>query len=176
MIIQKLMRKIWAFFKARNSQYNETVPDRTLHGHLAVVTNATAGSDGDIFCKSFQLNKLGPVFGTRTWGGVVGIRADKRFMDGGLTTQPEFAWWSPSIGWSLENSGVTPDVVVDNTPSDVERGDDRQLKAAVKYLLQQLNKDPKMLPTLPAYPNKSVKSFRKRMKKWQAPPAPRPQK
>lgn len=174
LIIQKLMRKIWAFFKPRNSPMSETVPDRTFHGHAAVVTNATSGSDGDIFCKSFQLNKLGPVFGTRTWGGVVGIRADKQFVDGGMTTQPEFAWWTPSIGWDLENSGITPDVTVDNTPTDEEREDDKQLKAAVSYLLQQLKKDPKNLPALPAYPNKSIDAFRKRMKLWQVPPAPRP--
>ncbi len=172
LIIQKLMRKIWAFFKARNAPSSETVPFRTFHGHVAVVTNQNAGSDGDIFCKSFQLNKLGPVFGTRTWGGVVGIRANKRFVDRGLTTQPEFAWWTPSLGWSLENRGVIPDYEVDNTPADVEKGFDRQLKATVDWLLAQLKKDPKTLPKLPPYPDKSVKAFRELWKKWQAPPAP----
>ena len=50
---------------------------------------------------------------------------------------------------------------------------DKQLQTAVSYLLRQLKKDPKKLPALPKYPNKSVKAFRKRMKKWQAQPAPR---
>jgi tricorn protease len=174
LIIQKLMRRVWAFFKPRNSNVSETVPSRTFHGHAATLSNAKAGSDGDIFCKSFQLNKLGPVIGTRTWGGVVGIRADKRSIDGGMTTQPEYAWWShkKKLGWKLENSGVTPDIYVDNTPNDEVRGRDRQLQVAVKYLLNKLKQDPKRLPKIFPYPNKSIKSFRKRMKRWQAPAAP----
>ena len=172
LILQKLMRKIYAFFKARNAPLSETVPERTFHGHIAVVTNQNAGSDGDIFCQSFQLLKLGPVFGTKTWGGVVGIRANKRLMDGGLTTQPEYAWWAPSVGWKLENKGVDPDYVVDNSPADMEKDYDRQLRATVNWLLKQLKKDPKKLPKLHAYPDKSVKAFKKRWKKYQAPAVP----
>jgi tricorn protease len=104
----------------------------------------------------------------------VGIRADKRSIDGGMTTQPEYAWWShkKKLGWKLENSGVTPDIYVDNTPNDEVRGRDRQLQVAVKYLLNKLKQDPKRLPKIFPYPNKSIKSFRKRMKRWQAPAAP----
>lgn len=174
LLIQKLMRKFWAFFKARNTRVSEPLPSKTFHGHLAAICDAKAGSDGDIFCKSFQLNKLGPVFGTRTWGGVVGIRADKRFVDGGMTTQPEFAWWShmKKIGWSVENHGVDPDIFVDNTPNDVVRGKDPQLVQTVRYLLNKLKQDPKKLPKPPKYPDKSIDAFRKRMKKWIGKPAP----
>jgi tricorn protease len=172
LIIQKLMRRIWAFFKARNAPISENVPQFTFHGHLAALSNANTGSDGDIFCKSFQLNDLGPVIGTRTWGGVVGIRMLGRTIDQGMTTQPEYAWWTPSVGWNIENHGITPDIFVDNTPSELERDIDRQLQTAVEWLLKQLEKDPKTLPPLPPYPDKSIESFRKKMQKWQAPPAP----
>lgn len=174
LILQRLMRRVWSFFKARNAPKSMRNPDKTFHGHLAVLADARTASDGDIFSQTFQINKLGPVIGTRTWGGVVGIRADKRFVDGGLTTQPEYAWWSHhrKIGWKLENLGVKPDIYVDNTPNDVVRNRDKQLQRGVQYLLKRLKKNPKTLPAMPPYPNKSIRAFRKRMKKWQAPAAP----
>jgi tricorn protease len=52
----------------------------------------------------------------RTWGGVVGIRGDKMFVDFGLSTQPEYAWWETETGWSIENVGVEPDIKVELTP------------------------------------------------------------
>ena len=172
LILQKLMRKLYAFFKARNSPKLFKSPGKTFHGHIAVVTNQSAGSDGDIFCKSFQALKLGKVFGMRTWGGVVGIRMNKRFVDWGAMTQPEYAWWTPTAKWSVENYGVKPDVVVENRPADIESGKDLQLKTTVNWLLKLLKKDPKTLPKIPPYTDKSVASFRNRWKAWQAKPAP----
>ena len=173
-LIQKLMRRIWALFKARNSPSIFTTPSSTFHGHMAVLTNQNAGSDGDIFCRSFQILKMGKVFGTRTWGGVVGIRGDKFFLDRGMTTQPEFAWWSYRDGWTLENTGVIPDVEIDNLPEDIEKDHDRQLKLTLEHLLDLLKKDPKKLPTLQASPDKSLKGFQEKWKRWaeEATPAP----
>jgi tricorn protease len=121
---------------------------------MAVLIDQHAGSDGDIFPASFRIKGLGPLIGTRTWGGVVGIRSDKPFVDLGMSTQPEFAWWSEKDGWTVENRGVAPDIEVDVTPEDRRAGRDPQLDRAIDWLLQKLKDDPKELPHHPAFPDR----------------------
>ena len=82
----------------------------------------------------------------------MGIRSDKPFVDMGMSTQPEYAWWSPKDGWSVENRGVSPDVDVDVTPADRAAGKDPQLDAAIDWLLKKLQEDPKELPKHPDFP------------------------
>jgi tricorn protease len=121
---------------------------------MVVLIDQHAGSDGDIFPESFRLLSLGPLIGTRTWGGVVGIRGDKPFVDLGVSTQPEFAWWEPKRGWSLENAGVSPDIEVVITPSDRLAGRDPQLDKAIEVLNARLAEDPRTLPEAPPWPEK----------------------
>ena len=151
MIIARLNRTVWAFMKPRHGM-TERYPAKSLYGHMVVLIDQFAGSDGDIFPESFRLNELGPLIGTRTWGGVVGIRGDKPFVDMGLSTQPEFAWWEPKRGWSLENAGVTPDIEVVIRPEDRVAGRDPQLEKAVEVLLEKLRDDPRELPSAPPWP------------------------
>jgi tricorn protease len=119
---------------------------------MAVLIDQFAGSDGDIFPESFRINEMGPLIGTRTWGGVVGFRGDKPFIDMGMSTQPEFAWWEPERGWSLENAGVSPDIEVVIRPEDRVAGRDPQLEKAVEVLLDELRRNPKELPPPPPWP------------------------
>jgi tricorn protease len=105
---------------------------------LALLTNETAGSDGDIFTHAWKASGLGPVFGTRTWGGVVGIVPRLRLVDRTLTTQPEFATWFDGVGYGIENRGVEPDVVVELAPDVAASGEDPALDAAVAHLLARL--------------------------------------
>ncbi|MCH8822119.1 MAG: PDZ domain-containing protein [Planctomycetes bacterium] len=153
MIIERLSREVWAFMKPRHGQTSR-YPAKSLHGHLAVLIDQHAGSDGDIFPESFRIKQLGPLIGTRTWGGVVGIRGDKPFVDLGLSTQPEFAWWEPIRGWSLENRGVSPDIEVDITPNDRIAGLDPQLNKAIEVLLDKLKEDHKEFPKPPPLPDR----------------------
>jgi tricorn protease len=157
MIIERLARKVWAFQQPRHGRIAR-YPDKTLHGHKAVLIDQFAGSDGDIFPASFRMNGLGPLIGTRTWGGVVGIRADKPFVDGGLSTQPEFAWWDPKDGWSIENIGVSPDIEVHLTPEDRAAGRDPQLDKAIEVLMQKLAEEPMELPPPPPWPVRTLKN------------------
>ena len=151
MIISRLARKPWAYSKARHGVM-ETYPWRVLDGPVAVLINQHAGSDGDIFPESFRLLDMGPLIGTRTWGGVIGIRADKPSVDGGVTTQPEYAWWEPTRGWSLENSGVAPDIEVPITPEDRMEGRDPQLERGIRELQDALTTNPRKKPQPPPYP------------------------
>lgn len=154
MIIERLARRIWAWMLPRHG-VAETYPQRVMDGPLAMIIDQNAGSDGDIFPESFRLRQLGPLVGTRTWGGVIGIRMDKPFLDGGASSQPEYAWWEPKRGFALENSGVTPDVVVEITPLDRVEGRDPQLDRAIQILMEALaNRTP--TPRPPSLPPRAA--------------------
>ena len=46
----------------------------------------------------------GPLIGKRTWGGVIGIWPRHMLADGGMTTQPEFAFWFDDVGLGRRES------------------------------------------------------------------------
>jgi tricorn protease len=154
LVIEKLSVNLLAFGQARRGKPYK-YPDEAVHAHRVLLTNQSAGSDGDIIVRAFKLAELGPVIGMRTWGGVVGIRSDKPFVDGGMMTIPEFAWWEPEGGWTIENRGAEPDIEVENMPGQILRGRDQQLERAVDVILEMLEQDPKEMPELPPYPDKS---------------------
>ena len=102
---------------------------------MLCLTNEMAGSDGDIFSFAWQRLGLGPLLGTRTWGGTVGIWPRHRLVDRTLTTQPEFPNAFEGVGTGLENRGVDPDECIDDVPGEEA---DVQLSAAVTRILGQL--------------------------------------
>jgi tricorn protease len=155
LIFERLRRVLVGMDSARNWE-SGTVPPVVFHGHMICITNHYAASDGDIFSYFFKQYKLGPLIGERTWGGVRGIRGMTPLMDGGYITRPEFARYDLDSKWVVENRGVEPDVVVDNPPDLVVKGQDPQLEKAIDMLMQQIKTNPKKLPArppdLPAYP------------------------
>lgn len=106
-------------------------PDESPRGPMVALVNAYTGSDGDIFAHCFRELKLGPLIGKRTWGGVVGIWPRHSLLDGTMTTQPEYSFWFNSVGWSIENYGVDPDIEIDIFPQDEVAGRDPQLERAI---------------------------------------------
>ena len=116
----------------------EPYPSFSPAGPLVLLTNEWAGSDGDIFTHAFELLGLGPVVGTRTWGGVIGISPSYRLVDGSITTQPEHAFWFVDAGWAVENRGVEPDHLVEVRPKDAVDGADPQLDKALELALKLL--------------------------------------
>ncbi len=148
-IFERLRRVLGGMESARNWEPN-TIPDRVFHGYMACVTNHYAASDGDFFSYFFKHYKLGPLIGERTWGGVRGIRGLTPLMDGGYITRPEFSLYGLDSKWLIENRGVQPDVVVDNPPNLVVKGQDPQLEKAVEMLMEQIKANPKKLPAVPA--------------------------
>jgi len=90
--------------------------------------------------------------GKRSWGGVIGIRDFRPLIDGGYYTVPEFSIYGLDGQWVMENEGVTPDIVVENSPPRLAAGYDDQLDAAIDYITQKLKEDPKKLPPKPGPP------------------------
>jgi tricorn protease len=155
LIFERLRRVLAAMGAARNFE-SGTTPSNVFYGYMACVTNHMAASDGDIFSYMFKHYQLGPLIGSRTWGGVRGIRGEVPLMDGGYITRPEFSMYGLDSQWLIENHGVEPDVPVDNPPDLVVKGQDPQLEKAIEMLMEQIKAHPKKLPLrppdLPAYP------------------------
>jgi tricorn protease len=142
MILAHLDRKILAIAGTRYGNV-DTVPSRAFSGHMATLINRQGGSDCETFALGFKQFKLGPVIGTRTWGGWVGIRGDKPLRDGGMITQPEFGGWDPKgATWIIEGHGVDPDVELDLNADGLIHGKDLQLDYAIDYLVKQIAKEP----------------------------------
>jgi len=160
-ILERMRRKVVAVFHSRGGA-TATYPVRTVDGPFVVLTNEYAGSDGDIFPTVVQLDKLAPVIGKRSWGGVVGIRGDKPLVDGGVPTQPEFAFWDPHQRWGTENRGVIPDIEVQNLPQDLARGIDAQLDRGISEVQRLMAQHPAAKRDFGQIPDRSRKAFEKR--------------
>jgi tricorn protease len=149
MIIEHLDRKL---FNVNGTRYGNitTTPDRATDRYMAMLINRQGGSDCETLAQEFKDFKMGPVIGTRTWGGWIGIRGDKAFRDGGVTTQPEFGGWDTKGKlWIIEGHGVDPDVVLDLGPEGFMNGQDVQLDYAIKDLMTKIQKDPHHLAPAP---------------------------
>jgi tricorn protease len=158
MILAHLDRKVLAVGGTRHGLV-DTTPSRAFRGHLIALINRQGGSDCETLALGFKQFKLGPVVGTRTWGGWVGIRGDKPLRDGGLTTQPEFGGWDvKGQGWVIEGHGVDPDVELDLGPDGLINGRDVQLDYAIDHLLKEIAKDPRELPAPPPVPARPLKT------------------
>lgn len=151
MILSHLGRRLFSQGIARHGlRYRH--PTTAFHGWMVAVCNSETGSDGETFTEGFKRLGLGPVFGTRTWGGWVGIRGDKPFIDRGLATQPEFTGWGLEGKWLIEGWGTDPDSVVVDDPASVIQGRDPSLDAAINWLLKKIAQEPKTIPPMPSYP------------------------
>jgi tricorn protease len=153
--IDVLQKKLIAYWVMRYGAVMKT-PSASIQGPKVMLADESAGSGGDLLPWMFKRFKLGPVVGTRTWGGLVGILGFPELMDGGAITAPNLAFWDPDKGWAVENEGVPPDIEVEQTPADVIAGRDPQLERAIQIVMDELKKSPPAQPKQPAFP---VKTF-----------------
>ncbi|MEY9776165.1 S41 family peptidase [Arthrobacter sp. MW3 TE3886] len=144
LVAELIGRKVTGWSMPRGEK-PRTYPHHAPRGPVIILTDEFAGSDGDIITQVSKLRGIGPVIGTRTWGGVVGI--DNRFAlaDGTGVTQPRYAtWFAGGVGWGVENFGVTPDIEVTFPPHAYAAGTDPQLEygiGALKEMIQELPTD-----------------------------------
>ena len=148
LVLEKLANRVIGWDVVRWHQA-ESYPLDARRGPLVALANQNAGSDGDIITAGIQLLGLGPVVGTRTWGGVIGYDETRQLVDGSQITIPQLAFSFDRLGWAVENHGVDPDVEVDITPDDWARGRDPQLETAVRLALAALDERPASSPPDP---------------------------
>jgi tricorn protease len=146
LVVERLARKVVGWSVERDARYLETYPSDAPRGPIVAVANEFSGSDGDIVNAVIKARGIGPVVGTRTWGGTIGIDMRYHLVDGTLVTQPRYATWISGPGWGVENHGVDPDVEVVMAPQDWAAGRDPQLDAAVALALRSLADHPAATP------------------------------
>ena len=160
-ILEKLLRKAWMYWKGRSGESYWNMP-YAFRGHIVVLVNENTYSDGEAFADGFRRLGLGTTIGTRTWGGEIWLHSGNRLTDNGLARAPMFGVYGPEGEWLIEGHGFVPDIELDNLPHETFMGKDAQLDAAIALLKEKIKEDPREVPPVPNYPDKSFKNNRKK--------------
>ena len=140
-MVSEMDRRPMGYFAMRSGK-PWTSPAAGVFGPKVMLINESAGSGGDALPYMFRQRKLGPLIGTRTWGGLVGTLGLPATIDGGGVTAPSLAFFDLQGKWSVENEGVAPDIEVEYTPAEVAKGRDPQLERGVQEALKLLPQSP----------------------------------
>jgi tricorn protease len=136
-VTEVLARAHLGGWKDRAGAVFET-PGGGIYGPKAMLIDQDAGSGGDFLPYAFKRVGLGPLIGKRTWGGLIGISNNPPLIDGGTMSVPFFRFFTPEKEWRIENEGTAPDIDVELDPLAVNRGQDAQLDAAIKNVMDRL--------------------------------------
>jgi tricorn protease len=135
-IVDVMARQLNGYFNSRVEGHKPfTVPDGGIWGPKVMIMNERAGSGGDLMPYLFRKMKVGPLIGTRTWGGLVGTWDTPPFIDKGRMVAPRGGFYDVDGKWDIEGVGISPDIEVMQTPAEVLRGKDPQLERAVQEAL-----------------------------------------
>jgi len=149
--LQRLLKKPHGYWTRRNSE-DQMIPALAVDAHMACLTNRYAGSGGDELPYEFRFNNMGPIIGTRTWGGLVGVSMFIELIDGGGLTAPDYRIYNAKGEWVVENEGVTPDIIIDVDSKKMSEGYDNQLMKAVEVIMQEIKDDPRTFPKHEKFP------------------------
>jgi tricorn protease len=138
-IVSELSRRQTGGFAMRDGLV-ATSPTVGIYGPKVMLINESAGSGGDALPYNFRVNQIGPLIGTRTWGGLVGTTGTPPTIDGGGITSPSLAFFDLKNQWRIENEGVAPDIEVENDAASVIAGRDPQLERGVQEALRLLDR------------------------------------
>ena len=152
--LRRLDRPVHAFWTRRYS-HDQTIPEVATRAHMVCLTNKQAGSGGDMLPFEFRSREMGPIIGTRTWGGLVGVSQWIEMVDGGSISAPDYRIYNKQGDWIIENEGVKPDIVVENHPKEMAQGEDAQLTKAIEVLMEQIRENPVTWPEHKPYPEQS---------------------
>ena len=147
--IELLDRPVLAYWAVRDGR-NQQWPPVAHRGPEVMLINGWSGSGGDAFPFYFREAGLGPLIGSRTWGGLIGISGSPAFTDGGTVSVPTFRMFDPSGKWFAEGHGVDPDIKVDEDPTALANGTDPQLQRAIKEVMDRVAAE-KPVPAHPPY-------------------------
>jgi tricorn protease len=138
-MVDLMSRKLLGYFN--NPVGNKqpfTAPNAAIWGPKVLIINEMSGSGGDMLPFMFREMEIGPMVGTRTWGGLVGIWDVPPLIDGGYITAPRGGFYNLDGEWDVENEGIPPDYEVEQLPELVNSGHDPQLEKAVEVALELL--------------------------------------
>ncbi len=148
--IEMLNRSPLAFWAIRDGE-SRPWPPFAHFGPKVMLINGWSGSGGDAFPDYFKKKALGPVIGSRTWGGLIGISGVPPLIDNGSITVPTFRMYNPDGTWFKEGYGVDPDILVPEDLGAMAKGTDPQLERGIKEIKELLKSKPFNQPKMPAY-------------------------
>lgn len=152
-MVDIMARRLHGYFNSKAGDRRPfTTPMAGLWGPKVMIINERAGSGGDLLPYMFRKMEIGPMVGTTTWGGLVGIWDTPPFIDGGVMMAPRGGFFDTDGNWAVEAEGVAPDIKVLQTPADVIRGRDPQLERSVQEALKLLETEAIELKPEPAPP------------------------
>ena len=154
--VELLNRPVLAYWAVREGQSWQW-PPVAHRGPQVMLINGWSGSGGDAFPTYFRQAGLGPLIGTRTWGGLIGISGSPPLIDGGNVTVPTFRMYDPKGQWFAEGHGVEPDIPVQDDPTQLAKGIDPQLQRAIAEVKDRIAKAPKF-PARPPYEKRIPRS------------------
>jgi tricorn protease len=138
-MVDIMARDLHGYFNSRTEGHLPLrVPHAAIYGPKVMLINERAGSGGDLLPYLFNKMKIGPLVGTKTWGGLVGTWDTPLFVDGGRMVAPRGGFYDVNGQWAVEGVGISPDIEVQQTPADVMKGRDPQLEKAVDEALKLL--------------------------------------
>ncbi len=115
-------------------------PFAGFFGPKVVLQNWRSASNAEMFPAGFRALGLGKTVGTPTMGAVIGT-GSYALIDGSTVRTPGVGvFLADAKRTNMENFGVQPDILIENTPEDNLAGKDRQLETAVQELLKELQK------------------------------------
>ncbi|HUE81841.1 MAG TPA: S41 family peptidase [Pyrinomonadaceae bacterium] len=113
-------------------------PFAGFFGPKVVLQNWRSASNAEMFPAGFRALGLGKVIGTPTMGAVIGT-GSYSLIDGSTVRTPGVGvYLADPKRTNMENYGVQPDILIENSPEDNLADRDRQLEAAVAELTKQL--------------------------------------
>ncbi len=152
-MIDIMNRKLMGYFNSKAGDRRPwTTPMAGIWGPKVMIINERAGSGGDLLPYMFKDQEIGPLIGTRTWGGLVGTWDTPRFIDGGRMVAPRGGFYDKYGEWAVEGEGIAPDVEVIQDPSELAKGNDPQLERAVQEALKLMSTEGIKLKPEPAAP------------------------
>ncbi len=152
-MVDIMNRKLMGYFNSRASDHRPfTQPMSGIWGPKVMLINERAGSGGDLLPYLFRAMDIGPLIGTKTWGGLVGTWDTPPFVDGGRMVAPRGGFFDAAGEWAVEGVGVSPDIAVEQWPKEVIAGKDPQLERAVKEAMELMKTEGVELKPEPAPP------------------------
>jgi carboxyl-terminal processing protease len=116
-------------FKAKRGGLATEIP-------LVVLVNEGSASASEILAGAVQDLNRGKLVGTITYG-KGSVQVWTNLVDDNGAIRVTVARWATPDGRTIQDVGLTPDVVVEMTDEDIQAGKDPQLDKAVELLLTQ---------------------------------------
>ncbi|BAV10074.1 tricorn protease [Filimonas lacunae] len=148
--IELLNRKPIAYWTLREGN-QWPWPPYAHFGPKVMLINGWSGSGGDAFPDFFRKAGLGPIIGTRTWGGLIGLTGAPELIDGGEITVPTFRMYNLDGTWFKEGHGVDPDIYEDENLGQMAKGIDVQLERAISTVKELIKTKGFTPPASPGY-------------------------